>query len=428
MNLLFYLFSVSFTWGMHYCQTNILFPINLFASSAFPDIRNQYMKIIDRYITRELVTPFVVSLLATTALMLIGRMVRFFDLIIAKGVSVKEVSLLFLYMSPFILALAIPISVLVAVVLAFNRFSSDSEIIAMKAIGIEVPKLSKAPIYLGLICYVLTSFVSFYLLPTSNIALKNEFFDIIIRKTTVGVNEKAFNAFTKDITFYVDSLSPDRELMNNILIYDMRNPQFHETIIAKQGRFIVDKQNHSIVLALQDGTIQQVSADRETIRIINFKGYDLAFSQNEISPSMSSYNKTTFEMTIPELIKKYEKLRKEKKHDNSLLTDIAERFAIPFTAIIFAIIGIPFGIRSPRSGKAYGITIAVVMVLVYYIVLSGAETIGKLNILNPVIAISLVDLFFLTVAGALFYIVLHEKKFRLIDPLASIKMYLRKHL
>ncbi len=381
------------------------------------------MKIADRYITKEIATPFIVSLLSTTALMLIGRMVRFFDLIIAKGVSVKEVGLLFLYMSPFILALAIPISVLVSVVLAFNRLSTDSEIIAMKAIGMDLIKLSRAPLYFGLLCYVLTSFVSFYLLPTANVALRNEFFDIIIRKTTVGINEKSFNTLSRDITFYVDSLSADRKVMHNILIYDTRNPGFSNTIVARRGRFVVDKKDNSIVLVMNDGTIQQMGHDRETLRIINFHEYDLTFSQSEISPAMTNYNKTTFEMTIPELIRMYEKWKQQHKRTNSLLTDIAERFAIPFTAIIFSIIGIPLGIRSPRSGRAYGITIAVIIVLFYYIVLSGAETVGKLNILNPVIAISLVDLFFLIVAVALFSLVAREKDLRSMNPLSYIRKY-----
>ncbi len=379
--------------------------------------------ITDRYVAREIMEPFTVSLLATSVLMLIGRMVRFFDLIIAKGVSLKEVALLFLYMSPFILALAIPISVLVSVVLAFNRLSNDSEIIAMKAIGIDLSKLSRAPVCLGLVAYALTSIISFYLLPESNIALKNEFFNIIIRKTTVGVNDKAFNTFTRDITFYVDNLSQDREVMNNILIYDMRNPKMPNTIIARQGRFIVDKDNKTITLALQDGTIQQLGNDAQTIRLINFKAYDLAFSENEINPSMSSYSKNTFEMTIPELIRQYKKLKKEKEHYNSLLTDIAERFAIPFTAIIFSIIGIPLGIKSPRSGKAYGITVAVIVVLFYYIVLSSAETAGNLNIINPVIAIAMVDLFFLVIAVTLFYLVSIEKSLRFINPMTYVRKY-----
>lgn len=378
------------------------------------------MKITDRYIAKEILSPFVVSLLAISALMLVGRMVRFFDLIIAKGVSVTEVALLFLYMSPFILALSIPISVLVSVVLAFNRLSGDSEIIAMKAIGINLGKLSRAPVWLGLIAYVATSFISFYLLPDSNVALKNEFFNIIIRKTTVGISDKAFNTFTDNIIFYVDSLSKNREVMNHVIIYDTRNPKMPNTIIAAQGRFLVNKQNKTITLSLQNGSIQQLGDNPDTIRLINFKTYDLSFSRSEVSPSMSYYNKSTFEMTIPELIGKYYLLKAEKKPFNSLLTDIAERFAIPFTVIIFAIIGIPLGIKSPRSGKAYGITIAVVLVLLYYIVLSGAETVGKLNILNPLIAVALVDVLFLSIALVLLLLVSQEKDLTFLNPLSYI--------
>ncbi len=379
------------------------------------------MRITDRYIAKEIIAPFIVSLVAISALMLVGRMVRFFDLIIGKGVSVKEVAFLFLYMSPFILALSIPISVLVSVVLAFNRLSSDSEIIAMKAIGINLSKLSRAPLWIGFFAYIVTSFISFYLLPDANIALKNEFFNIIIRKTTVGINEKAFNTFTNDIIFYVDNISKNRKIMNHVIIYDTRNPKMPNTIIAQQGRFIVDKSNKTITLSLQNGTIQQLADNPDTIRLINFKDYDLAFSQEEVSPSMSYYNKATFEMTIPELIQEYYKLKQERKSYNSLLTDIAERFAIPFTVIIFAIIGIPLGIKSPRSGKAYGITIAVILVLLYYIVLSGAETVGKLNILNPIIAVSLVDMLFFIIALLLFYMVSLEMDLRFLNPLVYIR-------
>ena len=381
------------------------------------------MKITDKYILKEILSPFAVSLLAISSLMLVGRMVRFFDLIIGKGVSVKDVSLLFLYMSPFILALSIPISVLVSVVLAFNRLSGDSEIIAMKAIGIHLGKLSRAPLWLGVFAYITTSVISFYLLPEANLALKNEFFNIIIKKTTVGVSEKSFNTFTNDIIFYVDHLSRNREIMNHVIIYDTRNPRLPNTIIARQGTFIVDKSTKTITLSLQDGTIQQLGDNPDTIRLINFKEYDLSFSQSEIMPSMSYYNKSSFEMTIPELIHKYYDLKKEHKQYNSLLTDIAERFAIPFTVIIFAIIGIPLGIKSPRSGKAYGVTIAVILVLLYYIVLSGAETVGKLNILNPIFAVALVDIFFFIIALLLLSMVSLEKNLQFLNPLVYLRRY-----
>ena len=378
--------------------------------------------IIDKYIAKETMSPFIVTLLATSALMLVGRMVRFFDLIIAKGVSIGQVTLLFLYMSPFILALSIPISVLVSVVLSFNRLSADSEVIAMKAIGIKVSKLARAPLWIGFIAYIATSFISFYLLPVANVALKDEFFNIIIRKTTVGIDAKAFNNFTSKLVFYVDSLSKNREVMNHVIIYDTRtSDKIPSTIIARQGRFIVDKRDRTITLSLQDGVIQQLGAPPETLRLVKFKDYDLSFSQREVSPSMSYYNEPTFEMTIPELMRQYRALKREHKPYRSLLTDIAERFAIPFTVIIFAVIGVPLGIKSPRSGKAYGIIIAVVLVLLYYIVLSGAETVGKLGIMSPVVAVALVDLLFLAAALGLLVLVAKESEIGVSRLIAYIK-------
>ncbi|MCL4478816.1 MAG: LptF/LptG family permease [Deltaproteobacteria bacterium] len=367
------------------------------------------MKVLDKYITRELIPPFLISLILTSALMLIGRMVRFFDLIVSKGVAVKNVALIFVYMSPFILALAIPISILVSVVIVFSRLSADSEIIAMKSIGIKLLTLSKMPIILGLIGYILADVISFYMLPKANIALKNEFFNIVIQKTTVGINEKAFNNFTKNITFYVDNLSKHKDIMKQVFIYDERESNMPNTIVADTGSFIVNKRDKDITLVLHDGVIQQLSKNMKIIRIVHFKDYYITFSTDQIISSINIGNNSSFELTIVQLIKKYLSLEKAKEHTTSILIDLTERLAIPFTAIIFSIMAIPLGIKSPRSGKAYGIIIAIGVVLTYYITLSGAETISKLHILSPFFVIFSVDLVYFVIAVLLLFMVSQEK-------------------
>ena len=89
------------------------------------------MRIIDRYIWKELVTPFFLGLLIFTFLLLIDRIFDLTDLIINKGVPVHLVLLMLVYISPAILVLTIPIGFLLAILVAFGRLSSDMEVVAL---------------------------------------------------------------------------------------------------------------------------------------------------------------------------------------------------------------------------------------------------------------------------------------------------------
>ena len=93
------------------------------------------MPTIHRYIFKELVKSFLISAATLTALLYLERLLYMTTLIFNRGATFVEVALMMIYISPAFLSVTIPMSVLVASVAVFNRFSSDSEIYAMKASG-----------------------------------------------------------------------------------------------------------------------------------------------------------------------------------------------------------------------------------------------------------------------------------------------------
>ena len=84
------------------------------------------------YIFKELLSPFFLGLLTFTFILLMNRVLKLIDLIVNKGVGVGEVGALIVYLLPSFLVLTIPMSVLLAILIAFGRFSADSEVVAMK--------------------------------------------------------------------------------------------------------------------------------------------------------------------------------------------------------------------------------------------------------------------------------------------------------
>ncbi len=100
------------------------------------------MKILRDYFIKEFIGPLFLALGVLTFVMLLGNLVKITDLIIRKGVDIYTVSKLFLLMIPYLLTYTLPVAALTAVLLSLGRLSGDNEIVAIRASGINLSRLS----------------------------------------------------------------------------------------------------------------------------------------------------------------------------------------------------------------------------------------------------------------------------------------------
>ncbi|MBI5043522.1 MAG: LptF/LptG family permease, partial [Nitrospirae bacterium] len=99
------------------------------------------MKIIDRYIIKEVLPPFILSLFVFTFVLFMNQILKLTDLLINKGISLFVILELIAFILPSFLVLTIPVSTLTASILAFNRLSNDGEITAFKASGVSLYRM-----------------------------------------------------------------------------------------------------------------------------------------------------------------------------------------------------------------------------------------------------------------------------------------------
>ena len=109
------------------------------------------MKILRKYLIREIIVMFLFSLTIFTFTLVIGNIIKLAELVINRGVDIKLVGRLFLYLIPFLLSYTIPMSMLTSVLLVFGRLSGDNEIIAIRASGINIYRLSVPLLMVGLL-------------------------------------------------------------------------------------------------------------------------------------------------------------------------------------------------------------------------------------------------------------------------------------
>ena len=147
------------------------------------------MKTIHRYILNELAGPFAFSLGLLTSILFMRHMVFLFPRIAGKGLEWRVVAELMVLSLPFIIALVIPMAVLVAVIMAFGRLSADNEIISLKAVGVSVHSLMRAPLFASAVLILLSVWFNDRVLPESNHLYKSLLTDIAYLKPTLTLRE-----------------------------------------------------------------------------------------------------------------------------------------------------------------------------------------------------------------------------------------------
>jgi len=337
------------------------------------------------YILKEILPIFFVGLLVFTIILLMDKILKLIELIVNRGGSLANILMLFVFISPSFLIITIPISVLLGTLLTFGRLSSDSEITAFKASGISLYQLFFPVSVFALAAFLMTSFLVFYGLPWGNRGFKATLFLIAQSRADIEIKERVFNDMFSGLVIYVDRVPIQGNRMEGILIYDDREKGKSNTIIAREGFLINNPESQEIILRLNNGDIHRYEPRVQTFQKIKFDTYDLKL---ELSKALLALGKKLkeFEMSIDEIKEKIETLKKQGKDITSQQVELYKRYTIPFTCIVFALIGAPLGIQPRRSGRSYGFILSILILLVYYISIIAFESLAVNKTIPPYLA------------------------------------------
>ncbi len=374
------------------------------------------LKILDRYILRESVIFFGISLFAFTSILLTVRMLKFASLIVNKGVEAQQILGVFLSIIPTFLEIAIPMATLLGVMMAFARLSGDSEVIVIRASGISIFQLLRPVVIFGIFATLLSLSVSLYLKPWGFKNLSAVLFDIAKTKTTSGLTEGVFNPLG-DLMLYAEKIEFQTGELENVLVDDKREAATRKIIIAKSGEILSDPENQTIILHLKDGAIHEVIEKRYVIT--KFIDNNLAIDSAEIfDPASQKKDPSPRELGIAELgtmskevravlddpnyfddkgarivptpdpsatpsidskprIPQYLMSRNEaKKRLNRVNTEFGSRFSMPFASMVLALIALPLGILPPRTQKTWGAGLSLCLGLLVFVLYYGFLSIG----------------------------------------------------
>lgn len=345
------------------------------------------MKIVDRYIIKEIIGPLLLGLSIFTFALFTGRMVELTELVIVRGVELTSVLQLFFYILPSLLILTIPMSMLLGTLVAFGRLSADSEITALKATGISLYRMWLPCLGIAVVCYLVTFYLTVFAVPQSNFGLKQTLVDIINKSATAAIHQGVFNNALKDFVIYTQKVDDRQKRLEGVFIADQREEKVFRIISAQEGQILTDPSANQIIINLKKGSIHQFNPRRpEKYQILNFESLHFVRDISESLALIKRARKTDRDMTLYELREKIEEGELYNEPRWNLRVEWHKRFAMPAICLVLIFLGPPLGIQARRSGRMTGFTISLIIIFIYYLLVTIGEALGDKGKIPPLLA------------------------------------------
>lgn len=328
------------------------------------------MRIVHKYLLKELGGPFLASLFITTLILAAGNIIQTADMVINKGVEFIHVVKIFLFFLPYVLIFTVPISVLAAVLLGFGRLSGDNEVTTLRTSGISIYAVILPIIASGMI-------ISLFSVPLNDRLLPQAEFEARKLVKTVGIKHPAallepgiFVRGFRDYILFIHSVRGNK--LEDIRIYQPRDNEPTRVIVAEKGEIISMPEQDSVKLKLEDGTADEIKPDKpDEFYKLSFREYYMILNlKNAID--VNSIQKKAREKSIAELNEEIERLEADDINVIPLRIEIHKKIALAFSSLVFVLAGIPLAITTHRREKFVGFGLAIVLFLLYWgIMLSG---------------------------------------------------------
>jgi len=337
---------------------------------------------LDRYVLTQFLPYFIVSIIFFTSVFLTHELLDIIDFIVNYNADMVQFILMLIYSMPYFLGYVIPISTMIAVLLAFLRMSGDNEITAIKSSGISIYRLLSPVIVLCLGTCLLTAMVSVWVLPRAKTALKALAYTAVTANPAMGLKEQEFINSFNNITLYIGELDKKTNVVSSIFIEDHQTARDAVTIWAPSGKFIFDQATRIFRLDLVNGMINQVNLTDKTFQTIHFERYAVNLDLQKASRKKKRH-KDEREMTFSELRDYLKKGDRQDEDYFSAQLEFHKKFSIPFACIALGVLALPLGMQAQNARKSSGVGLALICFLVYYLLLSAGEILAEKGTLTP---------------------------------------------
>lgn len=352
-----------------------------------------------RYIVSEVSRPFLGAAAFFLFVLLMFQVVRLADFFVIHNVSGFSILSLMGYLSLTFVPVIIPIAFLLAVLLGFGRLSADAEVMAMRAAGMSVNSLLVPVLLLGVVVMVVNMAANAYFVPFGSRSFRYELFRISNTKAIATIHEGTFTEGFFDLVLYADKVNSKDSSMERVLIYDERSKESPPvTVVAKTGRILPNFQDTrgipGLVMRLFDGALHRGNQGTGVYEMTEFSQFDI-FLPIETAKVVGVEQPKTMDMNaLVEGIKRHQEKQAtkdglvawESKELQDYRIEYWKRIVLSVACVLFAILGVAFGVVKTRSVRSNSFLICLLVLLGYWGLFQAGYSMADAGKVSPPLA------------------------------------------
>jgi LPS export ABC transporter permease LptF/LPS export ABC transporter permease LptG len=343
------------------------------------------MRILDRYIVREVFRHAFLGLVVFTFVFFVPQLVRLMELFVRHSGSGGQILKLFLCLFPGVLTFTVPMATLIGVLLGLGRMSADSEIIALTALGIGRRRILLPVGVLAAVGASVTLAMTIWLGPLALRTFRAIEADLVASQISLQVQPRVFDERFPRMVLYVNDVSATGTQWHGVFLADASGENGSRLTLAENAIVIAEPKQGKLELHLQGGTTHEVSReDPDHYNVTAFGQSDWPIEVSGLVPARRR-QLVNPERSVRDLLADKGGGWREAR------VELHRRFAFPAACFVFALVAVPLGAQPRRGGRAAGSIIAVLLIATYYLLFVTGAGFAREGTLTPAIGIWMAD-------------------------------------
>ena len=355
------------------------------------------MKIIDRYIGKQLAVTAILSIAVLSVILVIGNVFKLLDLLLNHDVPLKYILTFMLYILPFSLVFTIPWGFLTAVLLVFGKLSAENELIALRTSGLSIYRICYSLFLLVLTSIGICLWMNTEIAPRAQLEMRNQISTIATHNPLALFGSDQVIEEFPGRKIYVERKNGTQ--LYNILVYELNDRSEPVSVIqAKRGELITDLENQQMLLHIMDGRYERRDPDApgDFTKIqqgITIKETDYSISLQKLFEKNKGRPNNSM-LSLEDLLHKNTEGQTEVEI-TAAKTELNKRFSFSFAALAFALVGVPLAITAHRKETSIGILFSFVIAFSYFFFIIIADNLKKHPHAHPEFLIWLPNVIFI---------------------------------
>ena len=328
-----------------------------------------------------------------------GTLFKIAKYITDYGASLQAVVKIFIFGLPGVVIWTFPMSMLLATLLTFGRLSSNSEITAMKSCGISFSRIAMPAIIMGFIVSMGAIAFNEYVVPWANTAYRNVLYYEIEGNNGMKSQEhiilKEMNGENIQRLAYARRYDAEVQQLQGITLQEFGADG---KVTHVENADYADWNGN--IWTMHNGMIYDIASEEgKSEHTVRFKNQVLPISANP--HQIVREQKDPEELTMKELREQIDIMKTQYVDTKKLEAELYQRVTVPMASLIFALVGVPLGLQPNRNSSSAGFAISVIIIFVYYALMTMGNALARSGALPPLLAVWLPNLIGLAVGAVL---------------------------